>query len=129
MKNDKNILIIESERIAGLELQQQFEKEGFSVSRPISLFDTEAIIAIHKPDFVVANISIKKQYLFEQVKKYFKKLQLPLIWIGTLTNKDVSQENDGLNVIGTFSKPFDGKKIVALIVSYFHKMIILLSHK
>src|ERR1035437_9776964 len=115
MKNDKNILIIKSERIAGLELQQQFEKEGFSVSRPISLFDTEAIIAIHKPDFVVANISIKKQYLFEQVKKYFKKLQLPLIWIGTLTNKDVSQENDGLNVIGTFSKPFDGKKIVALI--------------
>ena len=129
MKNDKNILILESTRIAGLELQQELEKEGFSVSRPISLVDTEAIVAIHKPDLVVANISIKKQYLFEQVKQYFKKLQLPLIWIGTLTNKDASQENDGLNVIGIFSKPFDGKKIVALIVSYFHKVVDLLFHK
>lgn len=129
MRNDKNILIIEPQRIAGLELQHQLEKEGFSVSRPISLVDTEAIIAIHKPDLVVANISIKKQHLFEQVKKYFKKLQLPLIWIGALTTNEAVKENDELNVIGTFSKPFDGKQIVTLIVGYFKKAVAVLSCK
>jgi len=117
MKNDKNILIIEPERIAGLELQLQLEKNGFSVSRPISLVDTEAIIDKHIPDLIIADTDIKKQSLFERIMQYLSKFKLPFIWIGTLTNK----EDNGMSVIGTYSKPFDSKKIVAFIVKYFNK--------
>ena len=123
MKKDKNILILEPERIAGLELQIQLEKKGFTVSRPISLVDAEVVIAKDKPDFVIADTDIKTQSLFERIKKYLKKFQLPFIWIGTLTNNEVPKESDGINTIGTFSKPFDSKKVVALIVNYFNKKI------
>ena len=119
MQNDKNILIIEPERIIGLDLQNQLEKEGLSVSRPISLLDAEAIIAKHIPDLVIADSEIKKQNFFESIKSNLTKLKLPLIWIGELTNKETIKENDGVNVIGAFPKPFDSNKVVALIVNYF----------
>ena len=122
MKNDKNILIIEPERIAGLELQQQLEKKGFSVTRPISLIDAEAIIENKKPDLVIADTDIKKQLPFARIKKYVNKLKLPFIWIGTLTNKEIKKESKGINVIGTFPKPFDSKKVVALIINYFKSL-------
>ena len=123
MKNDKKILILEPERIAGLELQQQLEKKGFSVDRPISLVDTEAAIEKDKPDLVIADTDIKKQNLFARIKKYFKKLWLPIIWIGTLTHKEAIKESKEINTIGTFSKPFDSKKIVAFIINYFNKTV------
>ena len=119
MKNDKDILIIEPERIAGLELQLQLEKKGFSVTRPISLIDTEVNIANKKPDLVIADTDIKKQKSFERIKKYLSKLKLPFIWIGTLTNKEIKNESNDVNVIGTFPKPFDSIKVLALIVNYF----------
>ena len=122
MENNKDILIIEPERIAGLELQQQLEKKGFSVRRPISLVDAEEIVAQHTPDLIIADIGIKKHNLFERIKKYFKKFQLPFIWIGTLTKKKSIKESDGINVIGTFSKPFDSTKVVARIVQYFKRL-------
>ncbi len=123
MKNDKQILIIEPERISGLDLQLQLEKKGFSVQRPVSLVDTEAIIVKDKPDIIIADTIIKKQTLFERIKKYLKKFQLPFIWIGDLTKNEVKKETDGINVIENFSKPFDSQKVVAFIVNYFKKKI------
>ncbi len=122
MKNEKKVLIIEPERIIGLELQRQIEKEGFSVQRPISLEDAEAIITKDTPDLIVADTIIKKQSLFEKIKKQLKKFKLPFIWTGTITKEDETKENDGINVIGTFPKPFDSSKIVARIVNYFKKL-------
>lgn len=123
MKNDKQILIIEPDRLVGLDLQLQLEKKGFSAIRPISLVDTEVILSKNKPDLIIADTSIKKQNIFSRVKKYLIKYQLPFIWIGALKNKKAEKKRGGINVIGVFSKPFDGSKIVALIVSYFNKKI------
>lgn len=122
MKNDKQILIIEPERIVGLELQQQLEKEGFSVQRPTSLVDTEAIIVNDKPDLIIADTKIKEDTFFERIKKYLKQLQLPFIWISTLTEKETKQDKNGINVIGFFSKPFDSIKVVARIVNHFKRI-------
>lgn len=119
MKNDKNILIIEPERITGLDLQRQLEKKGFSVQRPISLVDAEVIIEKHTPDLIVADTIIQKENLFVRIKKYLSKLKLPFIWLGTLTKQ---KSKDGINVIGVFPKPFDNANVVARIVQYFKRL-------
>jgi DNA-binding NtrC family response regulator len=121
MKNDKNILIIEPDRIAGLELQLQLEKKGFAVQRPISLVDTEAIIAREMPDLVVADTIIAEQTFFERIKKYLRKFHTPFIWVGTFVKREKIIQSEDVNLIGTFSKPFDSSKIVARIVKYFNK--------
>jgi DNA-binding NtrC family response regulator len=129
MKNDKKVLILEPERIAGLELQQQLEKKGFSVKRPISLVDAEVVVAKDKPDLVIADTDIKQQSIFERMKKHLKKFKLPFIWIGSFTKKEAKEEGKKTNIIGVFAKPFDSKKIVALIISYFNKAITILFHR
>ena len=125
MKNEKQILIIEPDRLAGLDLQLQLEKKGHFVLRPISLVDTAVLISKFMPDLIIADTNIKKQNLFEQLKKYLRKYKLPFIWIGTKEKK----ESEGINVLGTFSKPLDSNKIVALIVNYFNKKINPLFHR
>ena len=118
MKNDKQILIIEPERLAGLDLQLQLEKKGYSVLRPIYQMDAEAVISKDKPDLIIADTEINKN-IFDRIKRYLKKYKVPLIWIGNLTTKEVMKKSNEINVIGIFSKPFSSKAIVALVIKYF----------
>ncbi len=118
MNNDKRVFIIEHERIMGLELQQQLEQNGYSVHRPLSLVDTEAIIVKDTPDLIIADSDIQQQNGFERIKKYFGKHQLPVICIGTVT-KEALKECEGINIIGAFSKPFDSKDILELVDKHF----------
>ncbi len=122
MKNDKKILIIEPDGIVGLDLKLELEKEKFSVSNPNSIADAEFIIANNKPDLIIANTDIKKETFFEKIKIQIKKCQLPFIWVGTLTKSEVAIESEGINVVGFFSKPFNSKSVVALIINYFNKI-------
>lgn len=123
MKNHKQILIIEQDRVVGLDLQLQLKKNGFSVDRPISIDDAEISISQNKPDLIIADTNIKKQNIFERIKINLKKFQRPMIWIGTITNKETAKCSKGINLIGVFSKPFECANIVKLIVKYFNEKI------
>mgnify|MGYP001618482250 FL=1 len=116
--NHKKLFIIEHERLIGLDLQLQLEKNGYTVSRPLSLVDSEVIISKDKPDLIIADSAIQQQDNFERLKKLFIRHQLPIICIGTVTNEQM-KACDGINIIGTFTKPFDSKKIARFVDNYF----------
>lgn len=116
--NNKRIFIIEPDRLAGLGLQRELENNGYIVHRPLSLVDTEVIIEYEMPDLIIANSNIQQQKGFERIKKYFSRHQLPVFCTGCVTNEAL-KNFEGINIIGTFSKPVDSKKIVALVNKYF----------
>ena len=123
MKNDKKILILEQDGLVALDLKRELEKEGFTVKRANSMVVSEIIIASGNKDLVIANTNVQTQPFFDKIKNLLKKCQLPLIWIGTLSNNEAMKESEGINVIGTFSKPFKSKDVVSFIVNYFNKKI------
>jgi len=118
MKKDKRVFIIEHERLIGLDLQTALEKNGYTVSRPLSLVDSEVFLSEDTPDLIIADSDIQRQDNFERVKKLFGRQQLPVICIGTVTSEQM-KACDGINIIGTFSKPFDSKKIARFVDNYF----------
>lgn len=118
MMNDKKVCIIENERLIGLDLQTQLEKNGYSVFRPLSLVDTEVIIGQDTPDLIIADSEIQQHDNFQRVKKLFGRQHLPIICIGTVT-QEAMKECEGINIIGTFTKPFDSKKIARFVDNYF----------
>ena len=113
---DKKVFIIERERLIGLDLQLQLEKNGCTVFRPLSLVDTEVIILKDTPDLIIADINIQQQDNFKRVKNFFSRHKLPIIHIET--TESATQDSE-LNIIGTFSKPFDSKKIACFVDNYF----------
>ncbi|OFY93884.1 MAG: hypothetical protein A3K10_10395 [Bacteroidetes bacterium RIFCSPLOWO2_12_FULL_31_6] len=123
MKNDKKILILEQDGLVALDLKRELEKEGFTVKRANSMAISEIIIASGNKDLVIANTNVQTQSFFDKIKNLLKKCQLPLIWIGTLSNNEAMKESEGINVIGTFSKPFKSKDVVSFVVNYFNKKI------
>ncbi len=118
MSKGKRVFIIEQERIIGLDLQQQLIDSGYTVHRPISLIETETIFRNNMPDFIIADTEIQQQSGFVKIKKQLGKLQVPIICIGIVT-KETLKECDGINIIGTFSKPFESKAIITLINKHF----------
>lgn len=46
---------------------------------------------------------------------------LPIICTETITNGEEIKMPEGIKIIGVFSKPFDSKKIAALVDKYFTK--------
>lgn len=123
MKNDKKILIIEQDGLAALDLKHELEKEDFKVSKVRSLEETEEIITNNKTDLIIANTDIKNHTLYTKIKSLLKKFKLPLIWISSLTKNEMKNDTEGINVIGTFSKPFQSRDIITLIINYFKKKL------
>jgi len=119
MKKDKLVFIIEHERLIGLDLQTALENNGYKVFRPLSLVDTETVFSNHTPDLIIADSARQRQDNFARVKKLFRSQQLPIICIGTVT-KEAMKECEGINIIGTFTKPFDSKKIVRFVDKFFN---------
>ena len=116
--NNKKVFIIEHERLIGLDLQTALENNGYKVFRPLSLVDTETIFSNDTPDLIIADSAIQRQDNFARVKKLFSRQQLPIICIGTVT-KEAMKECEGINIIATFSKPFDSKKVARFVDNYF----------
>ncbi|MBI2281167.1 MAG: hypothetical protein HYU68_10825 [Bacteroidetes bacterium] len=123
MHKNKKILIIEPDGLIALDLKRELEKEGFSVKRANSMIASEIIITNGNKNLVIANTDVQTQPFFDKLKNVLKKCQLPLIWIGTLSNNEALKKSDGINVIGTFSMPFISKDVVSFIVNYFNKKI------
>lgn len=121
--NTKKILIIEQDGLVALDLKRELEKEDFTVKRANSMIASEIIITNGNKNLVIANTDVQTQPFFDKIKILLKKCQLPLIWIGTLSKKEAMKESEGINVIGTFSKPFQSKDVVSFIVNYFNKKI------
>lgn len=121
--NNKKILIIEQDGLVALDLKRELEKENFTVKRANSMVASEIIIANGSKNLVIANTDVQTQPFFDKIKNLLRKCQLPLIWIGTLSKKEAMKESEGINVIGTFSKPFQSKDVVSFIVNYFNEKI------
>lgn len=123
MNNPKKILIIEQDGLVALDLKRELEKENFTVKRANSMVASEIIIANGSKNLVIANTDVQTQPFFDKIKDLLKKCQLPLIWIGTLSNNEAMKASEGINVVGAFSKPFKSKDVVSFVVNYFNKKI------
>jgi len=128
MKNDKKILILERDRLLGLDIQQQLIKNNFTVIRPLSVENTAEIISNENPDLVIADTDMNDESVFKKIKKQLKKIQLPFIWITSLTKEEAMKNSEGLNLIKIFFKPFNSKSVVAFITNYFKKVNAFLYH-
>jgi len=128
MKNDKKILILERDRLLGLDIQQQLIKNNFTVIRPLSIENTAEIISNENPDLVIADTDMNDESVFKKIKKQLKKIQLPFIWITSLTKEEAMKNGEGINLIKIFFKPFNSKSVVAFITNYFKKVNAFLYH-
>jgi len=128
MKNDKKILILERDRLLGLDIQQQLIKNNFTVIRPLSIENTAEIISNENPDLVIADTDMNDESVFKKIKKQLKKIQLPFIWITSLTKEEAMKNGEGINLIKIFFKPFNSKSFVAFITNYFKKVNAFLYH-
>lgn len=123
MKKNKKILIIEKDGLIAFDLKRELEKKDFSVNRESSITDFETIIKKKETDLIIANTDIQTESFFDKLKTLLKKCYTPFIWIGTLSDKESMKKSEGINVIGTFPKPFISTDIVSFIVNYFNKTI------
>jgi len=128
MKNDKKILILERDRLLGLDIQQQLIKNNFTVIRPLSVENTAEIISNENPDLVIADTDMNDESVFKKIKKQLKKIQLPFIWITSLTKEEAMKNGEGINLIKIFFKTFNSKSFVAFITNYFKKVNAFLYH-
>ncbi|MES2287053.1 MAG: hypothetical protein V4547_15280 [Bacteroidota bacterium] len=118
MKKECKIFIIEPERIVGLELQQQLEKNGYSVFQSHSLADIETFESSYSSNLIIVNIDKEWSDNHEEIKKILNRPWLSAICISTDKQKMKEKEYKGLNIIGVFLKPFDTKEIVSLVDKY-----------
>lgn len=109
MKNDKKILIIERDRLLGLDIQQQLLKNNFTVIRPLSVENIAEIMSNENPDLVIADTDMNDESVFKKIKTKLKKIQLPFIWITTLNKEEAIKNSEGINLIKIFFKPFNSK--------------------
>jgi hypothetical protein len=113
MKKEGIVLIMEPERIVGLELKKELENNGYSVFQshlvklPENFTDTEQVKVI------ILNVDTAKAEDIAFLKTYFcpKKVSFISLSAGT----DVVKEQDGLVFKETFFKPFDAKQVVSFV--------------
>lgn len=118
MKKECKIFIIEPERIIGLELQLQLEKNGYSVFQSHSLADIETFEDSFSANLIIVDTDKEWSYNQEQIKKILTRPWLSAICIGTNKQKMEQKEYKGVSIIGTFLKPFDSNEIITLVDKY-----------
>lgn len=123
MTESKKILIIEQEALVALDLKRELEKKIFTIIRANSMIISELIISNKKIDIVIASTDMQRQPFFDKLKSVMKKCQTPLIWIGTLSDIETMKKSEGMNVIGTFLKPFNSKDVVNYIINFIDQKI------
>lgn len=118
MKKECKIFIIEPERIIGLELQLQLEKNGYSVFQSHSLADIEKFKDSFSPNLIIVDIDKEWPGNHEQINKILNSPWLSVICISTDKHKIKEKEYKGVNIIGAFLKPFDSKEIITMVDKY-----------
>lgn len=119
MKKECVIFIIEPERIIGLELQLQFENNGYSVFQSHALAHKEILEATFAENLLIVDIDRERPETFEHVEKFLNRPKLSVICIGSDKQKIKETEYNGVHIIGAFLKPFDSKEIVTLVNQYY----------
>ena len=115
------ILIIEQERLIGLEIQQKLKKNGYCNSKLLSFAALKNTLEKEIPQLIIIDSTAQKEKGFEEVKKLLEKLQLPIICIGTSTYEQATEKCAGVNIIEFLQKPFDSEKLVFATNNYFSK--------
>lgn len=118
MKKECKIFIIEPERIIGLELQLQLEKNGYSVFQSHSLDDIETFEDSFSANLIIVDTDKEWSFNQKQIKKILNRPWLSAICIGTDIKKMKEKEYKGVNIIGAFLKPFDSNEIITLVDKY-----------
>lgn len=118
MKKECKIFIIEPERIIGLELQLQLEKNGYSVFQSHSLVDIKTFEDCFAANLIIIDIDKEWADNHEQIKKILSRTNLSVICISTNQQKMKEKEYNGRHILGVFLKPFDSKEIVTLVDSH-----------
>lgn len=120
MSRKKIIFIIEYERIIGLDLKNHIEKLGNIICEQYNLIDAKTLEQQKILDLIIADTSIQQQPDFKAIKDFLVKSQLPVVCIGTSIDEQTTKDCQSINIIGTFSKPFNTDKIIKLIDQYFN---------
>jgi len=113
MKKEGLILIMEPERIIGLELQMLLESNGYCVTQ----FNTAGLLHEFKDKqklrVIIVNIDKAKADDFAYIKNHFSIPEICVI--GLSASKQLIKEREGVKFSETFKKPFDSKNILSFI--------------
>jgi DNA-binding NtrC family response regulator len=113
MKKEGLILIMEPERIIGLELQVLLESNGYSVSQFNAVKLVDEFKDKQKVRVIIINIDKTKADGFLYIKKHFSLAEVCVI--GLSSSKQLIKEREGIKFIATFSKPFESKSILSFV--------------
>jgi len=113
MKKECTILIMEPERIIGLELQVLLESNGYSV---LQFNATKLALELNnkqKIKVIIINIDKATADDFAFIKNNFCLTEVSVI--GISSSKQIKKESEGVKLIETFLKPFESKHILSFI--------------
>ena len=118
MKNCNKILIVEDETIIAIDLQFEFESNGYTTLEPVATGE-KAIEIIQKecPNFVLLDIRLAGKLTGLDVAHFCYKHKNPVVIIfmtGYVTSA-IKKEALSLKPLGFFEKPVDIDEIVDLI--------------
>jgi len=113
MKKECVILIMEPERIIGLELQVLLENDGYSVLQYNAAKLADELKNKQKIKIIIVNIDKAKADDFLYIKNNFCPSEVSVI--GISSGKQVKKEIEGVSLTETFLKPFESKHILSFI--------------
>jgi len=113
MKKEGLILIMEPERIIGLELQVLLESNGYAVTQFNAAVLLDEFKDKQKVKVIIINIDKAKADDFAYIKTHF--LLSEICVIGLSASKRLIKEREGIKFAETFSKPFDSKNILSFV--------------
>ncbi|HKC67408.1 MAG TPA: hypothetical protein VKG26_04210 [Bacteroidia bacterium] len=113
MKKEGLILIMEPERIIGLELQVLLEGNGYNVSQCNTPNLADCLSKAQTVNIIIMNIDKATEDDFTYLKNNFPLTQICMI--GISSSKQIKKEREGVKFTQTFLKPFESKSILSFI--------------
>ena len=103
-----DILIVEDNISFQVELEMQVKKIGYEVSKCVDN-SAEALEQIHEnpPDLILMDIHIKGQLNGVELAEKIKHLDIPILFITSLTDEELYDQAKSTNLIGYLVKPID----------------------
>ncbi|HTA63028.1 MAG TPA: hypothetical protein VK835_11255 [Bacteroidia bacterium] len=117
MKKDGIILIIEPERIIGLELQVELEHHGYTVLQSPTIKLAQQLNNKQKVKVIIIDVDKTPVADFIQITKHFKPSQYSVIAI--TSGAQALKEYQDIKFIEVFLKPFNSKNIASFIDKQF----------
>jgi CheY-like chemotaxis protein len=124
---EKNILLIDDDKLVLMTLKRLLTKEGYKVTTALS--GEIALIRIGEVDFdlIISDIKMPGMDGVETVKKIREYLaqnnknSVPEIFITAYAKEDIYQDALGLNAAGYIEKPFDIKSLLQSVTGAIKK--------